>query len=66
MRCASAALRTGVGAGLQGGLLVNRMVVEISASGNPVHDTYHRYVSNARYGQHIRLAEQALSDVQGC
>ena len=65
-RCASEALRTGVASGLQGDRLVNRMVIELSASGDPVHNAYHRYVANARYGQHIRLAEQALRDVPGC
>ena len=65
-RCAAGALRAGIESGLQGDLLVNRMVAELSASGDPVHDAYHSYVRNARYGQHIRLAEQALQDVPGC
>lgn len=65
-RCAAEALRSGVESGLQGSPLVNRMVSELSASGDPVHGAYHRYVRNARYGQHIRLAEQALQDVPGC
>ncbi|MCP3996805.1 MAG: hypothetical protein GY722_17350 [bacterium] len=65
-RCAVDALHSGVADGLQGEALINRMVAEISASGNPVHDKYHSYVRNARYGQHIRYAEQALQDVAGC
>ena len=65
-RCSGEAFRTGIDAGLQGDLLVNRMVFELSAAGNPVHEAYHRYVSSAGYGQHIRLAEQALRDVAGC
>ena len=65
-RCAGAALRSGVEAGFQGDSLVNWMVAELSNSGDPVHATYHRYVRNARYGQHIRFAEQALSEVTGC
>jgi len=65
-RCAAEALRTGVESGLQGDRLVDRMVVELSSSGDPVHNAYHRFVRNARYGQHIRLAEQALQEVAGC
>ncbi len=65
-RCATDALHTGVEAGLQGQALINRMVAEISASGDPVHDRYHSYVRNARYGQHIRYAERALADVADC
>ena len=65
-RCAAESLQIAVNAGLQGEPLIDRMVVEISASGDPVHAAYHRYVGNARYGQHIRLAEQALADVPGC
>jgi len=65
-RCADDALRAGVESGLQGQALINRMVAEISASGDPVHDVYHNYVRYARYGQHIRYAEQALDDVAGC
>jgi hypothetical protein len=65
-RCAAEALRSGVESGLQGDLLVNRMVAELSASGNPVHNAYHRFVQNARYGEHLRFAEQALREVTGC
>ncbi len=65
-RCADDALRNGVEAGLQGQPLVNRIVAAIGASGDPVHDKYHEYVRNARYGQHIRYAQQALADVPGC
>ena len=66
MRCAADSLRSSVAAGLQGNALINRMVAEISASGDPVHAAYHDYARNAQYGQHIRYAEQALSDVSGC
>ncbi len=65
-RCAVESLQAAVGDGLQGAALIDRMVAEISASGDPVHAIYHNYVNNARYGQHIRYAEQALSDVPGC
>jgi hypothetical protein len=65
-RCATASLQAGVAAGLQGEALINRMVAEMSASGDPVHNKYHTYVANARYGQHIRYAEQALQDIAGC
>jgi hypothetical protein len=65
-RCATEALRTGVGLGLQGQPLINSMVASISQAGSPVHEAYHRYVQNAGYGQHIRQAERALVDVPGC
>ncbi len=65
-RCATDALRSGVALGLQGQPLINTMVAHISAAGDPVHDAYHRYVRNARYGQHLQLAEQALTDTPGC
>ena len=65
-RCAGVALRSGVETGLQGDPLVNWMVAKLSASGDPIHNAYHRYVRNARYGQHIRFAEQAISEVTGC
>ncbi len=65
-RCAGESLQAGVAAGLQGAALIDRMVADISASGDPVHAAYHSYVGNARYGQHLRFAEQALADVPGC
>ena len=65
-RCATESLQAGVAVGLQGEALITRMVAEISASGDPVHTKYHSYVANARYGQHIRYAEQALQDIAGC
>lgn len=65
-RCAAESLRIGVESGLQGQPLINRMVSEISASGDPVHAAYHNFAGNARYGQHIRLAEKALDQVPGC
>lgn len=65
-RCAAESLRAGVAAGLQGQALINRMITEISASSDPVHGKYHSYVGSARYGQHLRYAEQALQDVAGC
>ncbi|MDJ0664506.1 MAG: hypothetical protein QNJ75_08085 [Acidimicrobiia bacterium] len=65
-RCAAEALQVGIASGLRGELLVNRMVAELSASGDPVHDVYHSYVHNADYGEHIRAAERALEDVPGC
>jgi hypothetical protein len=65
-RCAATALRNGVESGMQGDRLVDRMVAELSASGDPVHNAYHRLVRSARYGQHLRFAEQALREVAGC
>lgn len=65
-RCAGDALRTGVEAGYQGQSLINYMMVTIYDSADPVHIRYHSYVAGARYGQHIRYAEQALQDIDGC
>ncbi len=65
-RCAVESLRTGVEDGLQGQPLINRMVSEISASGDPVHAVYHSLAQNARYGQHMRFAARALDEVPGC
>ena len=65
-RCAGEALQTGVEAGYQGQSLINWMMLSIYDSTDPVHARYHSYVTTASYGQHIRYAEQALQDVDGC
>lgn len=65
-RCAAAALGVAVESGYGGESLINSMVNSLVAASSPVHETYHQYVRNARYGQHLRYAEQALGDVAGC
>ena len=65
-RCAAQALRISVEAGFRGDRLIDSIVAELSAANEPVHARYHEDAENARYGQHIRLAEKALDDVTGC
>ncbi len=65
-RCATDALRFSVESGYRGDSLVNSMINYLSASGDPVHARYHELVEHARYGQHIRLARQAVTDTPGC
>jgi hypothetical protein len=65
-RCAADALRVSVEAGYRGQSLVNSMWNQLNAANDPVHLQYHQYVKNARYGQHLRYAEQAIADVPGC
>lgn len=65
-RCSRDALRTAVESGYQGQSLINYMITLLYESADPVHTKYHTYVARAGYGQHIRYAEQALTDVTGC
>lgn len=65
-RCSRDALLAAVDAGYQGQSLINYMVSLLYDSADPVHAKYHSYVVRANYGQHLRYAEQALNDVEGC
>lgn len=65
-RCSRDALRTAVESGYQGHNVINYMIALLYDSADPVHAKYHTYVARASYGQHIRYAEQALRDVEGC
>ena len=65
-RCAADALRVSVEAGYRGQSLINSMWNQLNAANDPVHLRYHQYVGNARYGQHLRYAKQAIADVPDC
>ena len=65
-RCAAGAFRDSVDSGYQGEALINSILARLNESNGPVHATYHSYVSQAGFGQHIRQAERALTDVPGC
>ncbi|MCP4305285.1 MAG: hypothetical protein GY788_10500 [bacterium] len=65
-RCAADALRVSVEAGFRGQSLINSMWNQLNAASDPVHTRFHEYVKNARYGQHLRHAKQAVADVDGC
>lgn len=65
-RCAADALAAGVAAGYRGNSLINSMMAFMSDSADPVHAQYHSSVAGAAYGRHIRLADQAIDDVNPC
>ena len=65
-RCAAEALSESVRAGYRGTGLIGSIITQLSAAGDPVHARYHEYVDRAQYGQHIRAAERALTEITGC
>ena len=65
-RCGQAALRSALDSGRRGELLINGMIAFLSEQSNAVHDEYHRKVGRAGYGQHIRLAQEALDESGVC
>ncbi|MDJ0924780.1 MAG: hypothetical protein QNJ77_09465 [Acidimicrobiia bacterium] len=65
-RCAAAAVAESVNQGRQGAALIDGIISYLSSKSDGVHAMYHSYVASARYGEHIRHAEQALADVAVC
>ena len=65
-RCAADALAAGVAAGYRGNSLINSMMAFMADSADPVHSLYHSAISSASYGRHLRLAEQAVAEIDPC
>ncbi len=65
-RCAAEALAAGVNSGRRGASLIDGMMAYMTDAADSVHTVYHRYVTGAPFGRHIRLAEQALAEVLPC